>query len=83
MLEDIFVKAINGVLILLFVEYGLWRATVNQGAAAIAVLILLFVEYGLWRSESAHLVARWVVLILLFVEYGLWQKLWQLKVRMF
>ena len=62
------------VLILVFVEYGLWEfANPPLRGFYPQVLILVFVEYGLWAWTSTDnwpVIAR--VLILVFVEYGLW-----------
>ena len=40
------------VLILVLVEYGLWRPEAFMVCMVIEVLILVLVEYGLWRKSS-------------------------------
>ena len=62
-----------GVLILVLMEYALWRIVANNYINTLTiVLILVLMEYALWRLN--HLVYfGWLkVLILVLMEYALW-----------
>ena len=65
-------SSINGVLILLLMEYGLGPDKKGEYAAKFWVLILLLMEYGLGRGAVAvETTPAADVLILLLMEYGL------------
>ena len=63
------------VLILVLMEYGLWRRR-RRGMRRMAwVLILVLMEYGLWPTFDAYVKAFDSVLILVLMEYGLWLRI--------
>ena len=61
------------VLILVLMEYGLWRKlfTVVR-IVSLGVLILVLMEYGLWHYSCISCRCNCCVLILVLMEYGLW-----------
>ena len=63
------------VLILVLMEYGLWRKlfTVVR-IVSLGVLILVLMEYGLWHYSCISCRCNCCVLILVLMEYGLWLK---------
>ena len=61
------------VLILVLMEYGLWRS-VQVCWLHLTVLILVLMEYGLWHCGMLRLVTACGVLILVLMEYGLWHE---------
>ena len=61
------------VLILVLMEYGLWRKTFLAECFGKAVLILVLMEYGLWHQGESFSGKLFFVLILVLMEYGLWQ----------
>jgi len=63
---------LRDVLILVFVEDGLWGMNFIGWESFVLVLILVFVEDGLWAKEVICKITSPVVLILVFVEDGLW-----------
>ena len=62
----------GGVLILVLMEYGLWRNNDVDDFKVTLVLILVLMEYGLWLKEFLGDKRRANVLILVLMEYGLW-----------
>ena len=63
------------VLILVLMEYGLWRPLRGLSMAAWdTVLILVLMEYGLWPRPDKLRTRCWTVLILVLMEYGLWRR---------
>ena len=60
------------VLILVLMEYGLWRHLPQEGRKGTEVLILVLMEYGLWQIMAKYISNRNTVLILVLMEYGLW-----------
>ena len=62
------------VLILVLMEYALWRwSQCNQGQQGSSVLILVLMEYALWLAKAVFQAfnSMWV-LILVLMEYALW-----------
>ena len=76
MVSDMFKRFFNWVkvvvLILVLMEYGLWRIMNKVELVKAFVLILVLMEYGLWRMKSPNFRAIIRVLILVLMEYGLW-----------
>ena len=68
----------SGVLILVLMEYGLWRMLINLSINYLTVLILVLMEYGLWQSLTGNAITVSDVLILVLMEYGLWLA-WAIK----
>ena len=63
----------RAVLILVLMEYGLWRYVRDVPELFLIVLILVLMEYGLWRTLFLLNGTNNLVLILVLMEYGLWQ----------